>query len=91
MKWIVDKLEKGLDVTFRPSGHSMSPLIKHKQKITIIPYYTPDIGDVVLCKVKGNIYLHQVKATGNKGYLIGNMKGYINGWTKKIYGKVIEL
>ncbi len=89
MKWIVEKLQNGETVTFKPSGHSMSPLIKHKQKVTVVPSVKILIDDVVLCKVKGHIYLHQVKAMGKKGYLIGNMKNHINGWTNIIYGKMI--
>ena len=45
--------------------------------------------DIVLCKVKGNHYLHLVKAVGKKRVLIGNNHGHINGWTKNIYGKVV--
>ncbi len=89
MKWIAERLQNGETVTFKPSGHSMSPLIKHKQEVTIAPSVKILINDVVLCKVKGRICLHQVKSLGDKGYLIGNMKGYINGWTHTIYGKVI--
>jgi hypothetical protein len=50
-----------------------------------------DVDDVVFCKVKGHFYTHLVKGKGLKGLLIGNNKGGINGWTKQVYGKVIEI
>lgn len=37
-------------------------------------------GDVVLCKVRGNEYLHIVKAIQGPRYQIGNNRGGINGW-----------
>lgn len=45
-------------------------------------------GDIVLCKVNGNQYLHLVKAVQGKRYQIGNNVGRINGWIGKnaIYG-----
>ena len=49
-------------------------------------------GDIVFCKVRGNHYTHLVKAKNDKrGVLIGNNHGHNNGWTKKVYGKVIEI
>jgi hypothetical protein len=50
------------------------------------------VGDIVYCKVKGRVFTHLVKAKSpEKGCLIGNNKGGINGWTRNIYGKVIEV
>lgn len=45
-------------------------------------------GDIVLCKVRGNHYLHLVKAARRSQYLIGNNRGGINGWISRaaIYG-----
>ena len=37
-------------------------------------------GDVVLCKVRGNEYLHVVKAIQGERFQIGNNRGVINGW-----------
>ena len=54
-------------------------------------YYNQE-GDIVYCKVRGNFYTHLVKGKNNdKGLLIGNNRGNINGWTKQVYGKVIEI
>jgi hypothetical protein len=45
-------------------------------------------GDVVLVKVKGNVYLHLIKAVDSGRFLIGNNRGGINGWVgpNAIYG-----
>jgi hypothetical protein len=51
-----------------------------------------EVGDIVLCKVAGNEYLHIVKAIQDGCYQIGNNRGFINGWigSNSIYGKYIE-
>jgi len=71
----------------------MKPKINSGDRITISP--TKDIkkGDIVFCKVKGNFYVHIIKAIQGDKYLIGNNKGRINGWTSKnnIFGKVIKV
>ena len=72
----------------------MVPLIKSGQehKITPITWEEVEVGDIVYCKVKGRFYTHLVKAKNlDKGCQIGNNKGGINGWTKQIYGKVIQV
>lgn len=50
------------------------------------------VNDVVLVRVKGNVYLHLIKAIKNQEeFLIGNNKGKLNGWvkSKSIYGRAI--
>lgn len=46
------------------------------------------VGDIVLVRVKGNDYLHLVKAINQQRFLIGNNRGGINGWVGHncIYG-----
>lgn len=91
---IVEQLKKGA-VTFHPRGKSMEPRIMDGQMVTVKPVSHGDIevDDVVLCKVGGKQYLHLVKAIRGMGqwkqFQIGNNKGHINGWTNKIYGKVV--
>ncbi len=50
-------------------------------------------GDIVLCKVKGNEYLHLIKAIQDKRYQIGNNRGKINGWIgqNSIFGKLVKI
>jgi hypothetical protein len=52
-----------------------------------------EVGDIVLCKVAGNEYLHIVKAIQDGRYQIGNNRGFINGWIEPeyIYGKCVKV
>ena len=92
MKWVADELQHGAEVTFRPRGKSMEPLVKDRQGVTVAPCGDREIkkGDIVLCKVKGKYYLHKVLAVGDRGYLIGNNKGHTNGWTRQVFGYLKE-
>jgi len=74
-------------------GFSMLPLIKSGSMLTFSTKEKYEKGDIVFCKVKGRfIDAHLVtKVDKNKGYMIANNKGYENGWTKIIYGYVIEI
>lgn len=90
----LEKLQNGESFITSEKGNSMVPLIKSGQEHKLIPFNWEDcnVGDIVYCKVKGNFYTHLVKAKNiDKGLLIGNNKGGINGWTKQIFGKVIEV
>jgi len=89
----LEKLINGETFITSENGNSMFPKIKSGQNHKLAPASISDIniGDIVYCKVKGNFYTHIVKAKGEKGCLIGNNHGKINGWTKSIYGKVIEI
>ena len=72
----------------------MSPIIKSGQNHKLAPATceSVEVGDIVYCKCKGNFYTHLVKAKDwNKGCLIGNNKGGINGWTHQVYGVVTEI
>ncbi|MFW6130759.1 MAG: hypothetical protein ACOC56_06185 [Atribacterota bacterium] len=94
MNRVVEKLMNGEEVVNREPGNSMIPKIKHRQAVRIKPCTWKDVkkGDIVYCKVRGNFYTHLVKATNIKrGCLIGNNHGRINGWTKKVYGKIVEV
>jgi len=48
-----------------------------------------------LVRVKGNVYIHLVKAIRknkeNTEYLIGNNRGGINGLTTALYGVVLKV
>ena len=94
MYWKIEKLLNGETFETSEKGNSMLPLIKSGQKHVLAPIKLEDlkVGDIVFCKVKGNCYTHLIKAINeNRGFLIGNNRGNINGWTKQIYGKVIEI
>ncbi len=69
--------------------------INSGQLVTLDPARIPEVGDAVLCRVRGNVYLHLVKAIQGHGekrrYLIGNNLGKINGWTATVYGVVTKV
>lgn len=87
----IRQLQRGETVVIRPRGHSMTPLIHSGESVTVEPIAETAIvvGDIVLCHVRGRDYLHRVLATGPRGYLIGNARGYPNGWVSRraIYGR----
>ena len=91
----LEQLQNGKVIVTSEKGNSMTPLIKSGQAHKLEPVTdlsTIKVSDIVYCKVKGKFYTHLVKAVdSNKGVLIGNNKGNINGWTKQVYGKVIEI
>lgn len=92
----IEQLAKGEVVQFRPRGNSMRGRIEDGQLVTVDPTAEPQVGDAVLCTVKGHQYLHLVKskqtrrtwrgkrpsAGGQSGtrYQIGSNTGKINGW-----------
>jgi SOS-response transcriptional repressor LexA len=73
-------------------GNSMLPILKSGSLLTFRKDETYTTGDIVFCKVNGRyIDAHKiVKTDRNKGFLIANNHGYENGWTKIVYGKVIQ-
>jgi signal peptidase I len=80
-------------ITIRPRGHSMEPLIKDRQRVTVTRLHDDDelhVGDIVLAKVHGNIYLHKVTAIDGDRVQISNNHGHVNGWTHRdrIVGRV---
>lgn len=89
MNWVADKLLGGEEVTFRPRGNSMDPLVKNGQEVTVSPIAEDtkiEVGSILLCKVRGRVLLHKVLALGPSGFLIGSNKGLTNGWTRTVYG-----
>ncbi|WP_282161014.1 hypothetical protein [Ulvibacterium marinum] len=94
MNWKIQKLRDGETIISKEPGNSMLPLLKSKQPVRLAPISWEDcqVGDIVFCKVRGNVFTHLVKGKNTtRGLLIGNNHGRINGWTKNVYGKVIEI
>ena len=71
----------------------MKGKIESGQLSTVAPVdcSTLGVGDIVLCKVRGNEYLHLVKAIHGGRFQIGNNRGLVNGWiaANGIFGKCI--
>lgn len=90
----IQQLQAGKTIISKEPGNSMLPIIKSKQPVRIAPASWEDVevGDIVYCKVRGNCYTHLVSAKNTKrGVQISNNRGHVNGWTKNVYGKVIEI
>lgn len=93
MSWAaaaIARLEQGQGATVRPRGHSMSGKVDDGDIVTLAPARGRQIGvgDVVLVRVRGRVYLHLVKAMQGERVLIGNNRGGTNGWVNRsaVYG-----
>lgn len=73
----------------------MVPLIRSRELVTVAPVDPArvEVGDIVLAKVAGTIYLHLVTAVEGKRVQIGNNRGRINGWTsrERVFGLCVEV
>ena len=56
------------------------------------------IGDVVLCKVKGNVFTHEIVAIRGAGTEDGpefqiapHHRRHVNGWTRTVYGLCVRV
>lgn len=89
----IESLGKGETVSFRPHGNSMTPKVKSGQLCTVEPadLDTVEVGDIVLCKVNGYVYLHLVSAKRDGQVQISNNHGHVNGWTTSVFGKLIKV
>ncbi|MEP7038113.1 MAG: hypothetical protein ABI891_07195, partial [Acidobacteriota bacterium] len=61
----IAKLKNGETISFRPRGNSMQGKIESGQLCTVEPiadFESLQKGDIVLCKVNGNEYIHLIKA-----------------------------
>ena len=78
----ISLLQGGVTVKFRPRGNSMVGKISSGDLCTVEPLgdHVLKTGDVVLCRVGGNQYLHLVKA----------IQG---GWVtrRQIFGRLIAV
>lgn len=85
----IEELKAGRAVRFSPSGHSMTGRVNHGDLVEVAPLSRePEKGDVVLCRVRGNQYLHLVSAVRKGQVQISNNRGHVNGWTgrEQVYG-----
>ena len=89
----IKELQEGKTTTVKPHGNSMTGRVESGSLVTLEPVKIPELklNDIVLCKVKGNQYLHLVKSMQEDRVLIGNNRGGINGWTRNVYGRAIKI
>lgn len=92
---VIAKLRAGETVENREGGNSMTPLIRHRQPVTIEPCDPAKLerGDVVYVKVHGTVYTHLVVGTRENQVQIGNNRGHVNGWTSfdNVYGIITAI
>jgi phage repressor protein C with HTH and peptisase S24 domain len=83
-------LQRGETVQIHPHGQSMRPKVRDGARVTVAPCRADalKVGDIVLVRVRGRVYLHLIKAVDGRRFLIGNNHGGINGWVgpQTIYG-----
>ena len=94
-KFAVEALQRGETVQIRPRGHSMKGKVDDGDLVTVAPCdpETLKVGDILLVRVRGNDYLHLLKARDKERFQIGNNRGGINGWVGKnnVYGKAVKV
>jgi SOS-response transcriptional repressor LexA len=85
-------LEKGTG-QMKGFGNSMLPIIKSGSLLTYEKKDDYEVDDIVFCKVRGRfIDAHKITKKGVDGrFMIANNKGRENGWTRQIYGKVVNI
>lgn len=102
MSWAdrtIEELRAGNIARCRPHGNSMKGRIESGQLVTLDPSLEPKVGDAVMCRCKGSVYIHLVKAVTDhvlpekRRYQIGNNRGHINGWVRRnsIFGVVTNV
>lgn len=96
----ISQLRAGNTVQFRPRGNSMTPKVNSGDLCTVVPIGPGGVevatlgkGDIVLCKVAGNEYLHLITAVQGKRFQISNNHGHVNGWVSEsqLFGKCVAV
>jgi len=87
------RLKDGETVTYREHGNSMAPKLLDGVQVTLAPCMAESVrvGDIVFAKVRGRYFLHYVTAKAKDGSVqIGNARGHVNGWTRSVFGVVVD-
>jgi hypothetical protein len=86
-----ESLEKTGTGTMKCFGGSMLPILTNPSFCHYLKQDKYEIGDIVFCKVRSNfIDAHKITKIDGNRYMISNNKGWNNGWTQTIYGKVVK-
>jgi hypothetical protein len=77
MSWAqfaIEALQRGETVQIRPRRHSMKGKVNDGDLVTVAPVEQEKlaVGDIVLVRVRGNDYLHLIKAIDKDRFQIGN-------------------
>lgn len=90
-EYLKEALEKTGTGVMKCFGNSMLPILTNPSVCVYAKRDTYEIGDIVFCKVKGRyIDAHLITKKDGDRYMISNNHNFDNGWTKTIYGKVME-
>ncbi|GEM_PF-565515 len=93
---ILERLARGEIIeNYRELGNSMTPIIKHREPVTLAPVETSKLekGDIVFAKVHGNFFTHFVGGVEGERIKIQNNHGHVNGWITgaSVYAIVIAV
>lgn len=95
---VFNQVKSGEVIEFRPRGNSMTGLVNDGDLVKVVPLNNVNalaVGDVVLVKVKGGVFLHKVLENQTKieRVKIGNNKGGVNGYTayRNVAGVAVEV
>lgn len=99
MSWAahaIKELQAGKNAIVKPRGNSMKPKVVSGARVELAPNKNPEalaVGDIVLVKVSGNVYLHLVSAADKDRVQISNNRGHVNGWVSraKVYGRAVNI
>lgn len=75
----------------------MVPLIRGRQQVVVAPVDPSkvEVGDIVLTRVAGTVYLHVVSSVdpAGKRVQISNNRGRVNGWTShdRVFGICVSV
>lgn len=87
-------MQNGETFVTKEKGNSMVPLIYSNQEHKLAPAVWEECktGDIVFCRVRGGLITHLVTAKdATRGLQISNNRGKVNGWTKQVFGKVVDV
>ena len=94
-RFAMERLQAGETVTIKPHGNSMRGKVESGDEVLLAPCPQEQlqVGDIVLVRVAGNIFLHLIKAMDARRVQIGNNRGKINGWAhkSKVFGVAVEV
>lgn len=90
----IAQLQAGRSVAFRPRGNSMAGYVPSGALVVVEPRFGAVVPkQVVLCRVRGQQYLHLVFRVDRDRVQIGNARGHVNGWTPlgSVYGVLVSV
>ena len=86
-----EALEKDGKGSMKCFGNSMLPILTNPSFCVYARQEDYEIGNIVFCRVRGRyIDAHLITKKDDKRYMISNNHNHDNGWTKTIYGMVVE-